>query len=345
MQISCIMANYNTDISYLKQSIESILNQSFTDFELIIVDDCSTDNSFEILKRYEERDTRIKIIRNKKNQGLAFSLNKALEYASGKYIARMDTDDIAMRNRFMEQYSFMERNRDIDICGTFVKTFGSTSEVIVTPFNTASDCKSQLLYAACLIHPSVMMRKDFLDANNLRYNEQFACSQDFEFWTRCIQFGNIYIIKKVLLLYRIHANQISIAKKEQQKNYAREICLKQLKNLNVDATKEELETHLIICRLNDFSASQFYQIKAWKNKLIMANEEKRFYDSKSLINVLNYRISNLIIQSNTNLFRKVRMILSLNGKKIGIYIYKACCTVIQKKYCSLLMKKMRNEMR
>ncbi|MDD4353774.1 MAG: glycosyltransferase family A protein, partial [Candidatus Nanoarchaeia archaeon] len=116
-RISVIMSAYNTE-RYIAEAIESILNQTFKDFEFIIIDDGSTDDSLKIIKRYVKKDRRIKLIHNKKNIGLTKSLNKGLKIAKGQYIARMDADDISLPQRFQIQYDFLEKNKDIFLIGT-----------------------------------------------------------------------------------------------------------------------------------------------------------------------------------------------------------------------------------
>lgn len=115
-RVSVIMSVYNSE-KYLEDSIKSILNQSFKDFEFIIVNDCSNDNSLKIINKYKENDVRIRLINNSKKINLANSLNKCLKVAKGKYIARMDADDISIKNRLEIQYNFMEENEDIFLCG------------------------------------------------------------------------------------------------------------------------------------------------------------------------------------------------------------------------------------
>ena len=121
--ISIIMSVYNSE-RYLKEAIESILNQTYTDFEFIITDDSSTDSSLRILEKYKNNDERITLIRNSENVGLTVNLNRMMDLARGKYIARMDADDISLPKRIATQYYFMEKNTEIGVCGTHCKSFG-----------------------------------------------------------------------------------------------------------------------------------------------------------------------------------------------------------------------------
>ncbi len=326
MVISCIMANYNTPKKYLDASIRSILEQDYNDFELIIVDDASTDDSLKTLEEYQKKDHRIVILRNEENIGLAASLNKAMAVSKGKYIIRMDTDDISLPSRFRKQLKFMEDNRDISVAGTFAKKIGDSDDYMVSPFCNAQYCKAQLLYAPCLIHPSVIIRKSFLDKNKLSYNEKYKCSQDFDLWTRCAEVGNICIQSEVLLLYRVHNSQVSTAKREMQKNYAKEIGLRQLKKLELCPTSDEIHMHLVLCRLEKYSQDMLFRMINWRDKIVSANDNIGIYDKKSLRTMINDRASNVVLTSDISFQKKIHGIIRING----IYIFKYICSVVRR---------------
>lgn len=301
--VSCIMANYNTDIEILKQSIDSILSQTLHDFEFIVVDDCSTDSSFEFLKSYTEKDERIVLLRNQKNSGLAFSLNRAIQIAKGKYIARMDSDDISLPNRFERQVDYLDRHPEIDILGSFAELFGDTTGLSFNPFVSKEECKCQLLFVPCLIHPSVMIRTDFLNKYHLQYDEKYLCSQDFDMWTRCAEHGNITMIKEILLKYRIHGTQISSKKKELQRNYAIEICKRQLTKLNITPDSNEMLAHLVLCGKEEVNTENIQAIVQWGDYLVKSNEETHLFNQKALKTIVYNRIFNLVLNS------KIRKIL------------------------------------
>lgn len=205
------MPVYNTKEEYLRQSIESILNQTFSDFEFIIINDGSTDKHIEsIVKSY--KDDRIKYI-YQSNQGLPVALNNGLDNATGKYIARMDSDDISHLDRLEKQYAFMESNLDVGVCGTLFKMFGLKSDVSPHPENVSL---LTLLKGCYIGHPTVMVRKEILDKYNLRYNINFKSAQDYELWSRMIRVTKIKNIMDVLLDYRFESTNISSSKAEEQ---------------------------------------------------------------------------------------------------------------------------------
>lgn len=211
VDISVIMATYKTPEEYLILAIDSILNQTFKNFELIIV--CDGDSKeYEFLKNRYGDLLKVNILLNKKNSGLPFSLNRAIRISKGKYIARMDSDDIALKNRLKLQFNFMEKHPDYILTSTSVKLFGNVSKKYIYPFKDFSEVYTSLFYGNLIVHPSVMIRKNVLIKNNIFYDERFLCSQDYELWSRLKEFGKFHILNDVCLLYRIHDKQISSKK-------------------------------------------------------------------------------------------------------------------------------------
>lgn len=226
--VSVIMPTYNTPEEYLKKAIESILNQSYSNLEFIIICDGSV-NDEKIIEKY--KDSRIKIIKHAKNEGIAKSLNEAMNIAKGKYIARMDSDDISLKNRIKQQVKYMEENNDIVVCGMNARCIGKSNKIKSTYNRKSEEIGVQLLYMNCVIHPTVMLRKSFLDKNKIKYNEKFTCSQDYELWTRIITNNNFAIISKVGLLHRVHSKQISQKKGNIQKRLREEIINENAKKI------------------------------------------------------------------------------------------------------------------
>lgn len=329
--VSVIMSTYNTNDEFLKSSINSILNQSYTNFEFIIVCDGSM-RDIEIINKYN--DNRIKIIKHDKNMGLPYSLNEAIKIAKGKYIARMDSDDISLSNRFEKQVKFLEKHKDIDICSMFVKFIGDANNVNIFPFTNDKLIKIHLLFFNIITHPLVMIRKEFLLDNNIHYNEEYKYSQDYELWSQCINKGRFAIIPRIGLYYRIHNKQITIEKKNEQFEFFKKIVknnLKSFKNINIE---ENIENIVLL-----FSTKENVNI----NKLIVLSKfvdqivnENTVYKEKYLKKVLYLKIFNKTIKSKlivknfksiikNKILRKQIFTFSnieLNAKKI---IYKVLC--------------------
>ena len=200
--ISVLMPVYNTKEEYLRASIESILNQTFTDFEFIIVNDGSTNNAEEVILSY--KDNRIKYVKQE-NQGIVGALNNAWSKASGKYIARMDSDDIAYPERFAKQVNFLEENPEYSLVGSWAKIIPSKN-IIKLP----QDIKIMDLLADCMfIHPSIMFNKADFEKFNLQYETGFEYAEDYCLYANAVKYLKITNLQEVLLDYRVYPENSS----------------------------------------------------------------------------------------------------------------------------------------
>jgi glycosyltransferase involved in cell wall biosynthesis len=215
--VSVIMSIYNEKVEWIHESIDSILNQTFSDFEFIIINDNpGRIENTQLLEEYQSKDNRILIISNKQNIGLTKSLNKGIKIAKGKYIARMDADDISLPERFEKQVAVLEKNTNIIVCATMFKVFGSKRKFSFTFPEKSEDIKELLIKQSCMGHPTVMIRKETLIKHHILYDENFVCTQDYKLWIDLSDCGDYYNIQEVLLLYRISKSQISNAEGKQQ---------------------------------------------------------------------------------------------------------------------------------
>lgn len=203
-EISVIMGIHNSsDKTILKQAIDSILNQTFTDFEFIICDDGSTDDTFDFLYEYQGKDKRIVLIKNDKNLGLAAALNHCLQYAKGKYIARMDADDISENFRLKKQYFFLEKHPEYGFVGACVKLIDSNGvwgERCLKEFPQEND----FLFRQPFVHPSILMRKSsYFAVNGYRDIKKTLRTEDYDLFMRLYAM-NIkgYNLQEFLLYYR-----------------------------------------------------------------------------------------------------------------------------------------------
>lgn len=207
-KISIIMSCFNSAL-YLRSAVDSMLNQSFSDFEFIIVNDGSTDETLKILNEYT--DNRICIV-NQENQGLASSLNKAIALAKGEYLVRMDSDDISHPNRLEKQVKFMESNPSIGVMGTAVNYINEEGNILGRSFPTlkSNSIKKKILECQgnVINHPSVIIRKNIITLLG-SYNSYMSFNQDYQLWSKLLRNG-VYIvnINDVLLNYRISINSI-----------------------------------------------------------------------------------------------------------------------------------------
>lgn len=215
------MAVYNGE-KYISEAIQSILNQTLSDFEFIIVNDGSKDRTEEIIRSY--RDERIKIINNEKNLGLIGSLNKGLEIASGKYIARLDHDDIALPERFAIQYRFMEDHPNIDVVGSWTECIDNDGKYIKTSRNPTKPIaiKYEFIFNNVMLHSSIFFRTEKVRSYG-GYSNEYIHSEDFEMYTRPQKELVCANVPKVLFKLRIHCSSITGSEKTQPTVYANAI--------------------------------------------------------------------------------------------------------------------------
>lgn len=223
------MAVHNGE-DHLRESIESILNQTFSDFEFIIIDDCSSDNTFRILREYAEKDSRLKIIKNEKNLGLTKSLNKGIRYSSGEYIARMDAGDTSERDRLEKQVKFLDGNNDYGLVGTWSNVIDQDSKKIgEMKYETGSDAlKKYLIKHNPIIHSSIMVRKSVLGKIGL-YDEKWKYAQDYELYFRIAKDAKIANLPEFLVSNRMSPNSITSRKNKEQVMFAIKARLKAIR--------------------------------------------------------------------------------------------------------------------
>ncbi len=222
-KISIIMSVYNGE-DYLAEAVESVLQQTMKEFELIVINDCSTDGTGEILDRYAKKDERVKVYTNEENLRLPSSLNKGMEYATGKYIARMDADDICLPKRLERQYRFMEENPDVALssCRFMTLKNGVVASGGCGGKTDGESVKALLFVTNPILHPGIIAKAEVI--KRLGYDKNFTCSEDMELWTRFIMNGyKVEIMSEYLMIYRLHEKQITETTLEKQRGEVAEI--------------------------------------------------------------------------------------------------------------------------
>ena len=240
--ISVVMSVYNGS-KFLKFAIKSILDQTFTDFEFIIVNDRSTDSSRSIIEAF--RDKRIRIIDNIKNIGLTKSLNVGIEQAKGEYIARMDADDISLNSRLSTQYGFLNKYNEFGVVGSSVNIINDRGKVESSKYRPKreEDIKFYLIKNNPFIHSSVLIRKECFDTLGY-YDESYTYSQDYELWSRFSVKYKMFNFGKIFHHWRRHPGGISSTKTGTQGQFARCIALKYIKSISSNAcTLEDSVIH------------------------------------------------------------------------------------------------------
>ncbi len=307
-KVSVIMPVYNTS-KYLNEALNSILNQTFTDFEFIIIDDASTDGSKEIIKSFT--DERIILIENELNKGYVFGLNYALSIARGELIARMDSDDISNMNRLEIQFNYLKENQKIMLCGTYYELMNN-KEIIKHPVEH-DDIIKGLFWGSVFCHSSVMFRKSFLTQNMLLYNPKMEPSEDYDLWTRMVQIAGAKFanIPEILISYRVHNQQVSQTKQFLQNRNSLKIRLSYLNwYLGPD---NDMKLNIESFDQNDLN--YLLEIQLGLEKLI--NAELIINNGlKHVIIETIERINKYIIESPENFNLKSLSILLVKNKKV-----------------------------
>ncbi len=288
--ISVVMAVYN-GASYLKPAIDSILQQTYPHFEFIIIDDGSTDSTASILQHHEQLDRRIKVY-TQTNQGLPKSLNRGLQLARGQYIARMDADDISLPERFAKQVEFMENHPDVGICGTWIKTLSDTGEGYINQY--PADGKAiqyWLLFGTGLSHPTAMFCREYLERYNLQYDPAFTYCQDFELWVRASNHFQLANILEVLLLYRVHPQQMGQSYSQQTRlSENRKVWSTLFARLRLKVTDSDWQTHQALWQFQLQPSRTFVlEAEAWLLKLMTANRCECVYEESGFENYVGDR--------------------------------------------------------
>lgn len=281
--ISVVMPVYNGE-KYLAEAIESVLKQTFTDFEFLVINDGSTDATEKIILEHGRKDSRLKYIKNEKNQGLSEALNKGISIATGEYIARMDGDDICLPKRLEKQLKALEKNPDIGICGASYRFFGAKDNLMIQPEHH-EDIVAGLLFG-CTVTLAMFRKKLFTD-HKLKYLTDYFPAEDYKMWADCARITRIYNVQEALFLYRWHGSQISTEKQQWQKQQSDRIRMEMLNWLNPDFSDKEKQYHLeeyVPGKPKDRKA--FIAYLEWKQKLIAANQKVGNFSEEALISRL-----------------------------------------------------------
>lgn len=263
--VSVIMSIYQEPISWIEKSVNSILNQSFENFEFIIINDFPrrVEND-KLIKQLLKIDSRIVYLKNNKNIGLTLSLNKGLKIAKGKYIARMDADDISYSERFKVQYNYMEKNSDCVLLGTCMEVINSDEKIMGFLDYPSShvEISQTMLLTNSLAHPTFFYRKSIIDKFKIDYSINFPYAEDYDFGCKMLMIGKVHNLSQRLVKYRKSSQQIGQSKINIQKetaNRIRKINRDQLLDFkfNTCVSEEDSVTN-ILWELNEKNPNNIY---------------------------------------------------------------------------------------
>ena len=279
-KISLIMSVYNGE-DYLAETVESVLCQTFTEWEFIIINDCSTDNTSKILAEYASKDARVKVHTNETNLRLPSSLNKALSLAEGKYIARMDADDICMPDRLQKQYDFMEANPNVDLssCRFLTLKNGVYSSGGCGGKGDSESIKALLLVTNPILHPGIIAKADVI--KELGYDKNFTCTEDMELWIRFVLNNKrVEILSEYLMIYRLHDKQITETTLDKQRKEVINVQKNYLSSLLKPMTESQENFYINgIYFRNNTNIAEFIEFYRWAKS---ANNKTNNLDKEAL---------------------------------------------------------------
>lgn len=302
--VTVILPIYNCEL-FVKDAIQSILDQTYTNFELLIIDDCSTDNTLTIASSFD--DIRIRIIKKVQNTGYTESLNLGISEAKGIYIARMDGDDVSLPQRFEKQVDFMELYPEIVVCGCNYKILDS--EQIITKPVSHEAIKIALLQESAIGHPTAMIRTSVLFDNKIKYNREYEPAEDYDLWVRLLAFGALANLKEVLFLYRNHEGQVSETKKNKQRTLATQSRWNLLKYLQIETNPEEENVYKKLFSLSEkFNFQEVETFLKLKERLLAANDKVQYFqilEFKRFLFAMELRVINQFFIANKSYSPKI----------------------------------------
>ena len=275
--ISVIMSVFNEE-KYIAAAVNSILAQTEDNFEIIIIDDCSTDATSEIIAEIAEKDaesrtekiSRIRLIHNEANQGLTRNLNKALDLAKGSYIARMDGDDISCPGRFETQLKYLREHPELMLVSCNHITFGD-KVLISDTAGSPEELRCRMLLRPQLAHPGFMMRAELVKEYGYRYDEHFRSAQDYDFAVRVAKSFSVGVTPETLLEYRAHKGQVSSYSSAGQLGYADEIRKRQLEELGLTLEDDEYAIYRSWALEEPVSKEKYITAKLLLNRIFEQN--------------------------------------------------------------------------
>lgn len=278
--VTVLMPVYN-GAQYLREAMESILAQTFTDFEFLIVDDDSTDETPRVLEEYTRKDARVRVVRNKKNLGIAGSLNRGLELAAAPLIARMDADDICLPRRLELQVAFMENNPDVWVCGGQLEVFGDGQWEMLYPL--AHDAiLAEMLFSSPVAHPATILRLENFLAHDLRYDERYHIVSDYLLWVAAAFTGKARFanLPETVLRYRLHG--VNITGRETFPAERVAALGYTLRLLGMFPAEQDIKLHTELGFFHDPNSEYLKRVTQWFRRLEEANAEKKLMSESAL---------------------------------------------------------------
>ena len=315
--ITVLMPVYN-GATYLTVAIDSILNQTFSDFEFLIIDDGSTDQSIDQIMSYD--DPRIQLIKNKNNRGQSETLNKGLSLARGKYIARMDQDDISMPERLKKQLDFMENNSDVDVCGSWLQLMGKYNGIIELE-TQSEEIKISLLTNQNLAHSAVMIRKSTLVKYDLNYNPTLTVGNDYDLWVRMLEYCSFANLPEPLLKFRMHDDQYSKILWEQNNAETNRILTNLLKKIGIQPDDSDLKIHKIVIMGSGTDSLFIIEVFKYLRRLRSSNRHEKIFEAIAFNKFLKLKWRRIMFLQNHKFMYWISVLLFFRPVNFNKLIY------------------------
>lgn len=336
--LSVVLPVYNGQ-QYLAEALQSVLSQSFNDFELLVIDDGSSDSSREVVKQF--KDTRIKLIENPSNIGLVPTLNKGLSLCQGDLIARMDQDDICEPDRFAKQVAFLQTHPEIDVVGSAIRFFGAIPNPYVFTFPLEHEAiRVALLFYCPLAHPAVMFRRSLVQEGNWGYSDDFRHAEDYHFWSRLLLRRRAANLKDCLLNYRLHQKQYSSALSNKQYETSLRVRALMLSEAGIVPSPEDIALHESVILEQPLPRADYLEALAgWFGKIEEGNQQTGYWEAAALHQLLHTKFVEVVKRMGANAPRVAR---GTNAKR---YLSPAEAAAIGKQpmhiWAQLLLRRLR----
>ncbi|MFL9879112.1 glycosyltransferase [Herbaspirillum rhizosphaerae] len=297
--LSVVMPVYNGE-THLVEALQSVLQQSFADFEILIIDDGSTDNSCALISQFS--DSRVQLIKNPSNVGLVPTLNIGLSLCKGKFIARMDQDDICEPTRFAEQIGFLSTHADVDIVGCAIRFFGAIKTPYVHVFPSEhKDIHVALLFYCSLAHPTLMFRRSLVDSGLFNYANDFRHAEDYHLWSRLLLRVRAANLPQHLLSYRLHQKQYSSTLSNGQYDVSLKVRKLMLSEAGVTPTQHDIDLHESVILERPLPGAEYLEeIAAWFGKIEDGNTVSAYWDTSALHQLLRGKFSEVVLRQGSN---------------------------------------------
>lgn len=270
-EITVLMPVHNVE-AYVRESAASILAQTFTDLELLVVDDASTDGTVGVLDRLG--DPRVRVIKSRDRLRFSGALNLGLELATGRFLARMDGDDIAVPDRLEIQHRYLMAHPDVGMCGGMAEMFGIRRGVFFRQPLSHGAIQSYMLFDNPFVHPSVMLRREVIERHHLRYDAAYCPTDDYELWSRAVRLFPAVNLDRTVLRYRVHAASLTQSEWADMDGHAARVAARELAALGLAVDADALRFHRNVGRGRCFALrhrGELTRAEAWLKTLIGAN--------------------------------------------------------------------------